>query len=78
MKPVLLLLFGVAGLAGCHGKDNAGSSPTPPAAQTNFTTFVKGQIAATTETSAPVDVSGVTFSFADEANEAAFNDILPP
>ncbi len=78
MKPVLLLVLGVAAIAGCNGNDNPGSSPAPPATQTNFTTFVKGQVAATTETSSPVDVSGVAFTFADETNETAFNDVLPP
>lgn len=79
MKPALLLVLGVAAIAGCDGSDTPRTtSPTPAPAATNFTTFVKSQVAATSETSTPVDISGVTFSFTDETNETAFNDVLPP
>lgn len=81
------------GLAGCSGGSDGnmtsstpppssttpGSTVTPPAPQaTDFTVFVKQQVAATSETSSPVDINSTNFTFEDEDNPAAFDDVLPP
>ena len=70
-------------LGGCGGGNSNSSmppppviTPPPPPVTTSLTSFVHTQLAATSETSQPVDVNGVTFSFPDDDNPAAFNDVL--
>lgn len=69
-------------LGGCGGGNSNSPTPPPPVIAppppltTSFTSFVHTQLAATSETSQPVDVNGVTFSFPDDDNPAAFNDVL--
>ncbi len=80
MKPVILFVVGLGVIAGCDGGGSSGQSPRSPVPPqgTNFTSFVKDQIAATSETTSPTDVSSVTFTFPDDTNDTAFNSILPP
>ena len=69
-------------LGGCGGGNSNSPTPPPPVitppppVTTSLTSFVHTQLAATSETSQPVDVNGVTFSFPDDDNPAAFNDVL--
>jgi len=70
-----------ATLAGCGGSSNhdnngGGGVVVQPPTTTSFTTFVHTQLAATSDTTQPADVNGVTFSFPDDANPAAFNDVV--
>lgn len=84
-KRQILLTLGtsllIAALAGCGGSSNSntGVVPTQPPTQpppTSFTSFVHTQVAQTSETTQPADVNAVTFSFPDENNPAAFNDVV--
>lgn len=86
MKRYSLMLGTVllaAALGGCNGSsnNNAGSGgtpppppPPPPPATTSFTDFVHTQLAATSDTTQPADVNGVTFTIDD--NPADFNDVV--
>jgi PBP1b-binding outer membrane lipoprotein LpoB len=83
MKLLIVLVLGATVIAGCDGNGKALTNPAipvppTPVAPTSFTTFVKGQLAATTETATPTDVSGTTFTFPDDTNDTAFNEVLPP
>lgn len=59
----LLLAFGLAGCGGNEGGD-----------VTNFTVFVKDQLASTSETSDPVTINDRTFKFSDLENPGAYDD----
>ena len=87
MKRYSLVFIGAAMalvLGGCGGGNSNSSMPPPPVVTppppppvaTSLTSFVHTQLAATSETNQPVDVNGVTFSFPDDNNPAAFNDVL--
>jgi hypothetical protein len=67
---------GGAGSASYGGSSDGGTGTMPPPAATKpvFNTFVKEQLAATSNTSDPVDVNG-EFEFSDD-DEAAFADVL--
>ncbi|RBP32374.1 hypothetical protein DET50_104143 [Marinobacter pelagius] len=62
----------VALLSGCFG----GSSNGRPNPSVDFTTFVKAQIAATGKVKAPVAVNPVDFSFNDQNNPQAYDDLF--
>ncbi len=76
-------LLSAMGLAGCNGGSSNSSTvvapppppPPPPPASTSLTDFVHTQLAATSDTTAPVDINGITFTFPDDNNPAAFNDV---
>lgn len=79
MNRFIVMTLGALVLAGCDGNGMKTISPATPAVQpTNFTTFVKGQLAATTETATPADVSSTAFTFPDDNNDSAFSDVLVP
>lgn len=67
--PVLLVL--AIGLAGCGGGGgNAGTTDT------DFTAFVKDQLAATSDTTEPTTVNERDFRFEDQDDPDAYNDVL--
>lgn len=79
MNRIIVMTLGAMAIAGCDGNGMKTISPAPPAAQpTNFTAFVKGQLAATTETAIPADVASTPFTFPDDNNESAFSDVVVP
>ncbi|MEO7433378.1 MAG: hypothetical protein ABIR62_15475 [Dokdonella sp.] len=86
MKRQTLMALGAGlvatALAGCGGSSNhdnnngGGGVVIQPPTTTNFTTFVHTQLAATSDTTQPADVNGVAFSYPDDGNAAAFNDVV--
>jgi hypothetical protein len=56
------------------------SSPppaAPPPAQTNFTSFVRSQVTTpATDASEPADIETIDWTFPDDDNETAYDDIL--
>jgi hypothetical protein len=74
--------FAAAALGGCGGSSNhdnnggGGGVVVQPPTTTSFTTFVHTQLAATSDTSQPADVDSVMFTFPDDTNAAAFNDVV--
>jgi hypothetical protein len=83
-RQTLIALGGVlvaATLSGCGGSSNhdnndGGGVVVQPPQTTSFTTFVHTQVAATSDTTQPADVDGVMFTFPDDTNAAAFNDVV--
>jgi hypothetical protein len=67
-------------LEGCGGGHSNSSTTTPPPvtppASTSFTTFVHTELAATSETATPDDINSITFTFPDDNNPAAFDDVV--
>lgn len=77
IAPMLL----AAALAGCGGGSSNSTvtvppPPPPPPATTSFTSFVHTELAQTSESTEPEDVNDVMFTFPDEDNPAAFDDVL--
>jgi hypothetical protein len=68
MKNALALLAGTLALAACH--DSGGDAASFDATVTNL--IQNG----TSETAAPIEIAGRVFVF--PADEAAFDDLLPP
>jgi len=89
--PLVVVAIGLAGCGGSGGSSGmtsgspapTGSAPpeptvTPPVPQTaDFTQVVKEQVAATSETSEPIEINDTKFVFHDDDNPAAFDDVLP-
>lgn len=76
----MTLAFGVL-LAGCGGGSSNSSPPPPPPpppppTTTSFTSFVHTELAATSDTSEPDDINGENFTFPDDTNPAAFDDVV--
>ena len=65
-----LLLVLAVGLGGCGGGD---AFTPPPQAGTDFFQFVQDQVAATSDDTDPVDVTGIDFSNTDVEDENAFD-----
>ncbi|MEQ8205529.1 MAG: hypothetical protein RIA65_05080 [Woeseia sp.] len=66
-------------LAGCGSSRDRGMvivPPPPPPPPTEFTTFVKAQFAATSDTTDPEDVDSEDFAFSANDDPTAFDDIL--
>ena len=86
MKPYQLVLIGATlalALGGCGGSNSNSTTqvpppppPPPPPATTSFTSFVGTVLASTSDTTEPVDVNGVNFTFPDNDNPAAFNNVV--
>ena len=81
MKRLIAPMLIAAALAGCGGGSSNSTvtvppPPPPPPTTTSFTTFVHTELAQTSETTEPEDVNGVTFTFPDDDNPAAFDDVL--
>ncbi len=84
MKYVRILLVSVAVallLTGCEGGDGGGGGiiPTPPSVMgpselTNFTSFVRQLVMSTSDTTEPVGINSIGFSFTEDAT--AFNDLF--
>lgn len=60
-------------LAGCS--DSSSNRATPPMS-VDFTTFVKDEINNTRDDRNAVSINGTEFSFNDQDNEQAFDDLL--
>ncbi|MGH8193821.1 MAG: hypothetical protein ACREQ8_05370 [Woeseiaceae bacterium] len=73
-----LLLATTVAIQGCGGSynDPAPSEPPPPPPPVAFSQFVKDQFANTADDTDPVDVDAMEFSFTDQDNPDAFDDLL--
>ena len=69
---VLLIAMGV--LTACGG--GGGHSSAPTASATNYTSFVKGLFANTSDTASPVSVNNRDFSFSDKNNPGAYSSVV--
>lgn len=85
---ISIALLLMLGLAGCPfddddpsyggGSDGGGEDmPPPDDGKTDFTAFVKNQLAATSETTEPVAINDIDFEFTDNQNPNAYDDVLP-
>ncbi|MGH8171497.1 MAG: hypothetical protein ACREPX_00025 [Rhodanobacteraceae bacterium] len=68
-------------LAGCGGSNSNSSvtpppPPPPPPTTTSFTTFVHTELAQTSNASEPENVNDVMFTFPDDDDPTAFDDVL--
>ena len=70
---VLLIAMGV--LTACGG-GGGGTSPTPTASANDFTSFVTGLLADTSDTASPVSVNNRQFTFSDEDNPGAYKGVV--
>lgn len=50
--------------------------PPPPPTSTDFTTFVKDQFANTSDMTDPEDVDNEDFTFSDDDDPSAYDDLL--
>lgn len=66
---VLLIAMGV--LSACGGGGGGGPAPA-----TNYTSFVKGLLANTSDTASPVSVNNRDFSFSDKNNPNAYGSVV--
>lgn len=77
MKPIVkttaLLVFGLA-LAGCS--DSPNNRGQGPKISVDFTTFVKNEIQRTADDREPVNINDLEFSFNDQTNEQAFDNLF--
>lgn len=77
MRLLLAMTVSLAalGLAACGGDDD--NDPPPRAQATvDYTVFVKTQLAATSDTTDPVNVNNVRFRNQTDTNEDAYNSVL--
>ena len=78
MRLLLATTFSLAtlGLVGCGGDND--NDPPPPRAQAtvDYTAFVKNQLAATSDTTDPVNVNNLRFRNQTDNNEDAYNSVL--
>lgn len=51
-------------------------APEPPPAALDYTTFVKAQIADTSDTREPVEINDLEFDFGDLENPDAYDDLF--
>lgn len=63
-------------LAGCFDGSSSSSRDSNPEPAVDFTTFVKTQIDNTENTREAVRINNQEFSFNDQNNEQAFDDLL--
>jgi len=79
-KAMLIAALGLAfGLAGCGGGDNddgGGDNDAGGATSTDFTSFVKDELATPSDTRAPAAVNERDFEFSDRENPDAYDDVL--
>ncbi|WP_203299032.1 hypothetical protein [Marinobacter sediminum] len=68
------LLAAVLTLAGCTDGSSVGFERPNPSV--DFTTFVKAEIANTSDTRAAVEINDTDFSFNDENNPQAYDDLF--
>lgn len=77
MRLLLAMTVSLAalGLAACGGDDD--NDPPPRAQATvDYTVFVKTQLAATSDTTDPVNVNNLRFRNQTNSNEDAYNSVL--
>ena len=78
--PCAVFLGAAVTLIGCGSYDDDDGGPIPPPppppAQTDFTTLIKNQFAATADNTDPVQIDDLNIVFADQDNPAAFDDLL--
>ncbi|MEQ5835118.1 hypothetical protein [Marinobacter sp. NFXS9] len=74
MKAVMTLIaLSLLGLAGCSSNHDSDDDNN---AEVDFTAFVKSEIKNTQDDRDAVDVNDVTFSFNDQDDPDAYDDIL--
>lgn len=74
LSKMSLVAAGTVLLAGCFdGSSSNGARPEPTV---DFTAFVKAQVKATDVITRPVAVNNVDFSFNDNDNPQAYDDLL--
>ena len=75
---VAALMLATVAIHGCGGgyNDPAPPEPPPPPPPVAFSQFVKDQFANMTVDTDPVDVDAMEFSFSDQDNPDAFDDML--
>lgn len=61
-------------VSGCS--DSSSTRVDRPDADVDFTTFVKTELNNTGAEREPTPINDITFSFNDQTNEQAFNDVL--
>ena len=72
-----VILVGASLLGGCFdGSNNRGNNDDRPDPAVDFTTFVRGEIQNTDDTREPVNINDQEFSFSDQNNEQAFDDLF--
>lgn len=69
-----LITLALAG--GFDGSSSSGSRDSDPDPAVDFTTFVKAQIDNTDDTREAVQINDKEFSFNDQNNEQAFDDLF--
>ncbi len=80
----ILVVAGCGGGGGSYGDNNTGVTPPvtrpppPPPLTTDFTMFTRDLLAParTNDTEEPVEIESIEFEFADDDNEAAYDDII--
>ncbi|WP_227664167.1 hypothetical protein [Marinobacter salarius] len=70
-----MILIGAMSLSGCFNGSSGSREPRPDPA-VDFTAFVKTQIDNTNNTRAAVQINNQEFSFNDQNNEQAFDDLF--
>ena len=63
-------------LTGCFNGSSGGGGGDRPDPAVDFSTFVKAEIANTDDTREAVQINDKEFSFNDQNNEQAFDDLL--
>ncbi|MGP4843092.1 hypothetical protein ACTXGQ_03075 [Marinobacter sp. 1Y8] len=73
-----IALIGLS-LSGCFNGSSGGGSNNPdpaPDGKVSFTQFVSDEIGDTRDNRDPVAINDIEFSFNDQTNEQAFDDVL--
>lgn len=80
MNKLISILATSVVLAACGDSDSLTPTPPPPTppppTALDFTTFVKAEIANTTDDRDPVEINDLEFEFADLDNPAAYDDLF--
>lgn len=72
-----VILIGAMSLGGCFdGSSSGGGGGDRPDLAVDFSTFVKAEIANTDDTREAVQINDKEFSFNDQNNEQAFDDLF--
>lgn len=71
-----LAVLALTGCFGGSGGSDSDSDPQQPAMSVDFTTFVAGEFADPNPDREPTKLNATTFSFNDQDNPQAFDDLL--